>query len=70
MMDIKWKTSSLIKVLKQAEEVRSLVPNNKERKKIWVGYLLRSGNLVQRVVEGRLQGKPTRGIQKLGCCLH
>jgi len=31
-----------------------------------VGYVLRSGNLLQRVIEGRIQGKPTRGRKGIG----
>jgi len=29
-------------------------------------YVLRSGNLLQRVIEGRIQGKPTRGRKRIG----
>jgi len=64
MQNIKWtdKIPNLV-VLQQAEEERCLVAKIKERQKTWVGHVLRSGNLLQRVIEGRIQGKPTRGKQ-------
>jgi len=37
----------------------------KERQKTWVGHVLMSGNLLQRVIEGRIQGKPTRGRKRI-----
>jgi len=43
-------------VLQQTEKERSLVAKVKERQKPWVGHALRSGNLLQRVIEGRIQG--------------
>jgi len=54
------------RVLQQAEEVRSLVAKINERKKTWIGHVLRSGNLLQNVIEGRIQGKSTRGIIGIG----
>jgi len=33
----------------------------KERQKTWVGHVLSSGHLLQRVIEERIQGKPIRG---------
>jgi len=53
-------------VLQQGEEERSLVSKIKERQKTWVGHVLRSENLLQRVIEGRIQGKPTRGRKGIG----
>jgi len=47
------------RVPQKAEKVRSIVAKIKERKKTWVGHALRSGNLLQRVVEGRIHGKST-----------
>jgi len=49
-----------------AEEERSQVAKIKERQKTWVGNVLRSGNLLQRVIGGRIQGKPTRGRKIIG----
>jgi len=48
------------------KEVRSLVAKIKERQKTWVRHLQRSGNLLQRVIERRIQGKPTRGRKRIG----
>jgi len=42
-------------VLQQAEEERSLVAKIKERHNTWVGHVLRNGNLLQRVIAGRIQ---------------
>jgi len=42
------------RVLQEAE-VRSLITKIKERKKTWIGHALRSGNLLQRIKEGRIQ---------------
>ena len=67
MLHTKW-TDKITnqRVLQQAEEERSLVAKVKERQKTWVGHVLRSGNLLQRVIEGRIQGKPTRGRKRIG----
>jgi len=56
-------------VIQQAEEEKSLVAKIEERQKTWIGYVLRSGNLLQRVIEGRLQGKPKLGKKEYECCL-
>jgi len=53
-------------VLEQAEKERSLVAKIKERQTTRVGHVLRSGNLLQRVIEGRIQAKPTRGRKRIG----
>jgi len=45
---------------------KSVVAKIKERQKTWVGHVLRSGNLLQRVIEGRIQGKPSRGRKRIG----
>jgi len=38
----------------------------KERQKTWIGHVSRSGNLLQRVIEGRTQGKRIRGRKRIG----
>jgi len=53
-------------VLQQREEERSLVVKIEERQKTWVVHVLRRGNFLQRVIEGRIQGKPTRGRKRIG----
>jgi len=73
MLNIKWteKIPNRV-VLQQAEEERSLVAKIKDRQKTWVGHVLMSGNLLQRVIEGRIQGKPKRGrkrIEMLSMCI-
>jgi len=67
MLNIKWtdKIPNRV-VLQQTEEEGSLVAKIKERQKTWVGHVLRSGNLLQRVIEGRIQGKPIRGRKRIG----
>jgi len=51
MLHIKW-TDKIThqRVLQQVEEVRSLVAKIKVRKKTWIGHVLRSENLLQRVI--------------------
>jgi len=61
---IKWKWTDKIPnrvVLQQAEEERYPVAKIKERQKTWVGHVLKSENLLQKIIEGKIQGKPTRG---------
>jgi len=54
ILNIKWtdKIPNRV-VLQQTEEERSLVSKIKERQNTWVGHVLRSGNLLQRVLEGK-----------------
>jgi len=59
MLHIKWTDKITNQRLQQAEEVKRLVAKIKEREKTWIGHVLRSGNLLQRVIEGRIQGKST-----------
>ena len=67
MLHIEWKDKITDKeVLQQAEEERSLVTKIKGRQKTWIGHVLRSGNSLQRVIEGRMQGKPSRGRKRIG----
>jgi len=65
-MLIKWTDKNINqRVLQQAEQVRSLVAKIKERKKTWIGHVLRSGSLLQRVIEGRIHEKSTRGRTRI-----
>jgi len=67
MLNIKWTDKiSLTESGSATEEERYLVAKIKERQKTWVRHVLRSGNLLQRVIEGRIQGKPTRGRKRFG----
>jgi len=67
ILNIKWTNKIPNRVvLQQAEDERSLVAKIKERQKTWVGHVLRNGNLLQRVIEERIQGKPTRGRKRIG----
>jgi len=68
MLNIKWtdKMPNWV-VLQQAEEEKCLIVKITERQKTWVGLLdmlLKSGNLLQRVTEGRIQAKINKRKKK------
>ena len=67
MLGIKWmdKTSNR-DVLDQAEEERSILSCIWTRKKKWIGHVIRGDNLLRRVIEGRMLGKPPRGRKRFG----
>jgi len=48
-------------VLNLVEEKRSLVDTVKTRQKNWIGHLLRGDSLQRDIMEGRLEGKRSRG---------
>ena len=67
MLGIKWmdKTSNR-DVLDRAEEERSILSCIWTRKKKWIGHVIRGDNLLRRVIEGRMLGKPPRGRKRFG----
>jgi hypothetical protein len=52
-------------VLKMAEEKRGLIRNICERKKNWIGHVLRGNGLLRDVMEGRMLGKRVRGRPRM-----
>src|SRR5215469_7050177 len=51
-------------VLKQVGESRSLVNTVIGRKRNWIGHVLRGDGLLLEVMEGRMEGKRTRGRKR------
>ena len=48
-------------MLGQVNEKRKLLDTLLERKKRWLGHILRGESLVKEVIEGRMEGKRGRG---------
>lgn len=48
-------------VLEGIGEERTLLKIIRERQKKWIGHTLRGDNLVKTVIEGKMEGKRTRG---------
>ena len=53
------------KVLQTVEEQRQLVEKIIERKKKWIGHVLRGGGLMRDVMEGKMEGKRGRGRKRI-----
>ena len=53
-------------VLQIVEESRQIVDTVMERKKKWIGHVLRGDGLMKEVIEGRMLGKRTRGRKRIG----
>ena len=67
MVKVKWsdrKTNE--EVLRMVSEKRSLVCKIVNRKKNWVGHVLRGDSLLRDVMEGRMEGKRGRGRMRKG----
>jgi hypothetical protein len=67
MEDIRW-TEKITneKVLQAVEEERQLVEAIVERKKKWIGQILRGEGLMRDVMEGKMEGKRGRGRKRIG----
>ena len=52
-------------VLKMAEEKRLLIDTIRKRKKNWMGHILRRDSLINVALEGRMEGKRSRGRQRV-----
>jgi len=48
-------------ILGMVDESRSLMESLRKRQKNWIGYVLRHDSVLQKVIEGRFQGKKTPG---------
>jgi len=51
-------------VLERIGMSRCLVNTIKRRKTIWIGHVLRHDNMLRHAIEGRLEGKRTRGRKR------
>ena len=53
-------------VLERVGTGRQLIEVLRYRKKTWIGHVLRGDGLMKEVLEGRMEGKRTRGRPRLG----
>jgi len=61
-MKIPWRQhASNEQILGMVDESRSLLETLRKRQKNWIGHVLRHDSLLQKVNEGRFQGKKTPG---------
>ena len=66
MQNISWKDHMTNEyVLDQINEKRKLVNTILERKKRWLGLILRGESIVKEVIEGRMEGKRGRGKPRI-----
>jgi len=62
MMKIPWtQHASNEQILGMVDESRSLMESLRKRQKNWIEHILRHDSLLQKVIEGRFQGKKTPG---------
>ena len=67
MEKISWKERiTNEEVLQMAGEQRHLVTTIVNRKKNWIGHILRGDSLLKEVIEGRMEGKRPRGRPRKG----
>jgi len=52
--------------LNKVEEKRQLISVIRNRKKNWIGHVLRGEGLLREVMEGRMEGKRVRGRPRKG----
>ena len=53
-------------VLRRVVEERQLLNLIRNRKKNWIGHILRGDGIVKEVIEGRMEGKRSRGRPRAG----
>ena len=53
-------------VLRRVGEERQLLNLIRNRKKNWIGHILRRDGIVKEVIEGRMEGKRSRGRPRAG----
>ena len=64
--NISWKDKvTNEEVLRRVKEERQLLNTIWNRKKRWIGHILRRDGLMRNVLEGRMEGKRTRGRPRL-----
>ena len=52
------------------DESRSWMESLRKRQKNWIGYVLRHDSLLQKVIEGRFQGKKTPGRPRMDALMQ
>ena len=55
-----------VDVLKRVEEKRALLEEVLKRQKQWIGHVLRGDGMLRNVIEGKMDGKRTRGRKRVG----
>ena len=66
MEKIKWTDKvSNAKVLRRVDEERKLLKVIKERKRRWLGHVMRGENLLKAVIEGTVEGRNKRGRKRM-----
>ena len=64
---ISWKDHiSNKKVQKRVKERRSLIETIIKRKQNWIGHVLRGCGMLKEIIEGRFEGKRSRGRKRIG----
>ena len=53
-------------VLTKVREMRQLLQKVVIRQKNWIGHMLRGDELLRKVIEGKMEGKRTRGRKRKG----
>jgi hypothetical protein len=48
-------------ILQMVDEKRSILETIRRRQRNWIGHIMRSDNIVRDIIEGRMEGKKTRG---------
>ena len=67
MARVSWKDKKTNEeVLQMVNERRSLLQTILERKKNWIGHVLRGEGLMMEVMEGRMEGKRGKGRKRIG----
>ena len=67
MARVSWKDKKTNEeVLQMVEESRRLLQTILERKKNWIGHVLRGEGLMLEVMEGRMEGRRGRGRKRIG----
>ena len=41
-----------------------------QRKKNWIGHIIRHNGLLKQVIEGRMEGKRGKGRPRMGYCMN
>ena len=53
-------------MLKSVKERRSIIETIVRRKKNWIGHVLRGCGMLKDIIEGRFEGKRSRGRKRIG----
>ena len=66
MEKISWRDKfTNVEVLRKVNEDRQILNSICQRKRGWIGHVLRHDGLLHEITEGRMRGKPTRGRRRI-----